>query len=197
MRLIHTFFAAALGLTLAVPGQIAAQDTPTRQPGAVDLPRSITRIIERSGPEATTRLGHVMYEVDPAGNVSADTIARYEAWRLARTRADAMEELLQFDLNFDGALSKEELGQAHIIAAARGRHGVSLGLLIAQADTNADGSIGSDELFATIRAQIPRSRHRSSDTKRDLLALDLDQDGTATLAEMVQIVNAYRVKCDC
>lgn len=197
MRPTQKIFAITLAVLCAMPSFSTAQQTAVRAPDTVELPRSITRIIERSGPEAAERLGREMYEVDPEGKVSAQTIARYEAWHLARTRAREMEELLQFDLNFDGSLSAEELETAHILAASRGRSGVSLGLLIAQADTNADGSIASAELFATIRAQKPRSRQRISEFKRELRVFDLDEDGTATLAEMVQIVNAYRLTCDC
>ncbi|MEL7098818.1 MAG: hypothetical protein AAGM84_08325 [Pseudomonadota bacterium] len=197
MRLIPNLFAIGLAAAVAVPSAVAAQDKPALNPADVELPRSITRIIKRSGPDAAERLGREMFEVDPEGKVSDETIARYEAWGLARTRAKELADLLQFDLNFDGTLSKDELTAAHVIAAARGRHGVSLGLLIAQADTNADGSIGSAELFATIRAQHPRSRQRISEFKRELRVFDLDLDGVATLAEMVQVVNAYRVTCDC
>ena len=191
VRMTGLLLAVLVGSGAAVAESTDDSKTPERKmPSLADLPDSLRHIERATVSNAAQQVGVAMLAVDPDGNVSAESLARYETVLIAAQRAQEMQQLIAVDLDFDGSISAAE---RKIVVNRMERHQrVQLALLLAEADSDADGVISGPEMRAVVVKQTGSSKmsKRNLDRARDLMIFDLDGDGVATLREMAKAVRA-------
>lgn len=176
-------FALALGLTLPLP----AAET------EVPLPDSIQRILERQPDEAIQQFAEAMLELHPEGIISQDVISKFRQLLVARARSQKLQAILAYDLDFDGALSREELEYARSVPNKRGwLRRPQLELMILNADLDMDGALDFGEIRHHVVQTTDAAQHsrlgRRTAVVTDLLVLDIDGDGTLSIAEMAKAI---------
>lgn len=189
---------SVLALIVATSPVMAQSDT-TAPTARSLLPESIVRRIEKSKGRAAEQYANEMYSIDPSGNINAASISKYFGFLVAERRARALEQLAIYDQDFDGSLTLSELGDALERTSLSGRERVRFSILITRGDVDQDGALSNAEMLDVIRRthtvrEVKTSRNRGVE---QLMAFDLDNNGTATLAEMIQIVEEQQLKCNC
>ena len=120
----------------------------------------------------------------PASAAPDDTVATPE--KPARTSSAVPRGLMRYDTNKDGAVDRAEWKAAQ---AARFK----------QLDTNGDGKLTQDELFARTPAignsVLPTDRQAQRQSTYFQL-LDADKDGVVTLAEFMAQADRNFARCD-
>lgn len=116
-------------------------------------------------------------------------VDRFVALERAEARASALRRLAVADLDFDGAVSAEELGvlAASVSAKSRGR----LWALMEKADGNRDRVISEGEAAIFGRAEAMRAFSPGDEAvARAVLTFDANADGRVTLEEVKAAVAA-------
>lgn len=116
-------------------------------------------------------------------------VDRFIALERAAARAGALRRLIVADLDFDGAVTREELGvlAAAASAKARGR----LWALLERADDDDDGTVSAAETLVFGRAEAMRSFDAKDEAVvRAVLTFDANADGFVTLQEVDAAVSA-------
>lgn len=134
-------------------------------------------------PDWTVRdVSRIAHSYDPAQMLTPQAIEAAILHRRAQARARALRDLLDTDLNGDGAVSRGEV--ARIALALDGRARGLLWLRHRRADGDGDGHVNAHELrvYADHRAQQHLGA-RPAQAMRNLLLLDLDDDGAVSVRE--------------
>jgi len=122
-------------------------------------------------------------------NVSPDALGtdlRYELAgqvRLAQARAERYADILSNDLNGDGSVSRDEIADTLLFGRAR-RGGAAEMLISYDADRN--DILSPDEIRQAVSDQRDTDGGRR-DSTRIASILDLDSDGTLTVAELDRV----------
>lgn len=160
--------------------------------------RDILRRIERGRERAIESLAEEMFDLSPDGEVTEESVQTFIAVQRAHYFANEMEQYLRHDLDQDGALSKEEVSRFRQIMRRDDR--ANLAVTLVRWDLNGDGALEWDELrAASVKAVEEAQKRKSSLTgarARQFMVFDLNKDGVATIAEMVEAVNILHT-CDC
>lgn len=120
------------------------------------------------------------YSTEQALTVDAVEASIAHGWAKARTRA--MRDLLDADLDANGAVTRAEIGQISLALSGRARG--LIWLRHRRADLDGNGTVDAAELaeYAQGRA-LSHFDGAAAQARRDLLALDLDGDGAVSPAE--------------
>ena len=197
MSFIKSFAVVVFAASLVAP--VFAQNSDTTPVITKDsVSRDILRRIERGRARAVEQLAEEMLELSPDGEVTEESVQNYVAIQRAHYFANEMEQYLRHDLDQDGALSKQEVSRFRQIMRRDDR--ANLALTLVRWDLNGDGALEWEELrAASVKAVEEVQKRKSSlsgDRARQFLVFDLNQDGVATIAEMVEAVNILHT-CDC
>lgn len=194
----HTLLSPALSAaTLIAVTLIGTAKPGVAQGQPVAIPLELARQIERDPRQAIDRFGRIMTAISSDGTISEMTIRRSEMAAAARMRANVLEDILAVDLDGDGVVIDMEIEASFGVGDARNRS--NLMVMMAEADRNADRAVTFDEMRA-YAAETVRERDRGRDhteSAKQLLALDLNRDGTLTMREMVEAVQRFSPKCAC
>jgi len=191
--------AAALLLALlpALPAMPAAAQG---SPGANDDAPSILERMLRANIAREQYVAQILaplrsFDTDQNG-LDAAEIDGVEDQRLASMRANQMQTLLRYDLDWDGRVTREEI--ARVAAASRFGHGRILNderqqkLIdkaverVMQADADGDGVVTLEEMRAQ-QARTANPERSNTERARALLALDPDKDGHLTADELTRL----------
>jgi Ca2+-binding EF-hand superfamily protein len=137
------------------------------------------------------------FDIDQNGLEAAE-IDAIEAQRLASVRANQMQTLLRYDLNWDGRVTREEVRR--VAGAARFGHGqifndeIQKKLVdkaverVMAADADGDGAVTLEEMRAQqAKTENPKRGHSDIERARMLLALDPNKDGRLTADELIKL----------
>lgn len=117
------------------------------------------------------------------GRIEATGIDHFVALERAAGRAAALRRLQLADLDFDGAVTKEEMEvlAASTAAKSRGR----LWAMFEAADTDSTGWVEAGELMAFGKAEAVKAFSAGDEAMaRAVLMFDSDADGAVTLEEV-------------
>lgn len=127
-----------------------------------------------------------------AGGIDQAGVDRFVALERAEARASALRRLQVADLDFDGAVGREEM--AVLVAAAAAKSRGRLWALHEAADSDGDASVSADELMVFGRAEaMLRFSALDEAVARSVLTFDSDKDGLVTLDEVKAAVAALGV----
>lgn len=190
----------SLILGLALPGAGWAQTSQQSQSEGgqaaakvlrpADLPQSLGYVERGPASSALQRLATVALEVDPEGNVNAETLAVYHSILIARSRARAFQRLVEIDLDFDGNITAAE--RVAVLSRLDARRRVDVALVLSGADLDGDDVISAQEVREAVRGTelTDRQSENRMQQARDLMFFDVDADGEVTLKEMARAVRA-------
>lgn len=136
-----------------------------------------------------SRAMDMIYAHGAAGGVTAADVERVLALDRAFFRARALRPMLEADLDFDGAVTGDEIMARASVLGADGRARLMRGF--GAADGDGDGTLSAAEVRAGAEAAA-----RDAVTERDVadaravLAFDLDGDGRVTAAEIATAMAA-------
>lgn len=166
------------------------------QPGK-ELSFEMARAIERDPQRAIRQFAEMITRIDKSGVLSELAMNRMYMIRMAEARAKIIQPLIAMDLDFDGLISEVEI--AAFEAGNFDRNKTEMILMVAEGDRDGDRQLTFEEMryIAARRANSSRYMPRDYEATRDLLKLDLDNDGELTIPEMVEAVKRFNPGCSC
>jgi len=157
------------------------------------IPESIQRALDRNPENAVQQFAEAMLEIHPDGIISQEVITKFRQLLVARARSQKLQGILAYDLDFDGALSRDELDYARLMPNNAGwLRRPQLELMILNADLDVNGALDFDEIRQHIVNTTDTGKYsrlgRRTAVVVDLLVLDLDGDGELSVTEMAKAV---------
>ena len=158
----------------------------------------LARLAERHNtPDSLIKyLANAMGRYSLDGQLADSSIDLNSQAERSRFMARKLADWAQFDLNFDGSITAEEI-QTFARFSVRSNHLDAL-FFLHQNDVDQDSALSVAELYDAIRTAHGKLVDKGqSRTARALLAEDTDGDGVITVSEMVKIVRDAYEACNC
>jgi len=173
---------------IAEAPQVAAKPEVEGAPAPVEIPDVFRKQIHNN--KAAFLLGRIndLYRYSPTGTVTAEDVTLVRQVDLARRRAQAMTQYLAFDLNGDGAVTREEFERLPASVVNRGKP--QLDLAFATSDPNSDGKLDPSELIAIASAEAEQQATRRRSYDDSPMMFDRNGDGKVDTKEVTEVVDA-------
>ncbi len=160
---------------------------------AADSDAFYQRVLERVGSKRLERwikapdwvvreVSLLAHSYDPGQVLTRQAIAFSIRHARAKARARARRDLLEFDLDANAIITRDEMTRVALVLSGRAR-GLAW-LRHRRADADGDGAVNGKELAAYAqRRALDHLDDAAARARYDLMALDLDQDGILSAAE--------------
>jgi Ca2+-binding EF-hand superfamily protein len=159
------------------------------------LPEAVAKRLQKDPSRYQDFASGVILGYGGAKGIDRAGILRFVALRRAEARAAALRRLQAADLDFDGAIRRDEISQvaAAASAPARGR----LWKVFELADSDANDSISAVELEAYGRGEAMRRMSQADeDEALAILAFDDDGDGWVGVKDLAAAMAAMVPKAE-
>lgn len=151
------------------------------------LPDEVLQLVQKNPERYVDRAAALIYGYGGDQGIDKAGVARAIALQRADARAAALRKLIAADLNFDGAIDRDEMEQVAAVASASARG--KLWKMQQTADADGDGSVAAAELEAFGRAEALRKITAADEAAAlSVLNFDADKNGWVDLDEVTQAV---------
>lgn len=157
--------------------------------GAQGLSEAVLKAVKADPAPFLDLAADLIHGFGGAGGIDRAGVDRFVAMERAEARASALRRLAVADLDFDGAVTSDEMAvlAAAASAKARGR----LWAMQEAADGDGDGTVSATETAEFARSEAMRSFDAKDEAlARSVLSFDANADGLVSLEEVKAAVAA-------